>query len=70
MREGERVGITDRGVLVAVIVPPGAAGGAAALVAAGRTRPATRDLPDTVAPAGLSGVKSGDVLDDLRDDRV
>ncbi|MGI9033384.1 MAG: type II toxin-antitoxin system Phd/YefM family antitoxin [Acidimicrobiales bacterium] len=65
---GESVGVTDRGRLVAVLVPPSAAGGSAALVAAGRVQPAPRSaaaLPPPVAAAR----QSGDVLDELRSDR-
>ncbi len=68
VRRGESVGVTDRGTLVAVLSPPPQARGAAALIAAGRTRPATRrvdELPDPVP----GPVRSGDVLDDLRAER-
>ena len=68
VREGESVGVTDRGTLVAVLVPPTAVGGAGALLAAGRTRPATRNLDDL--PAAVSAdVSSDEVLQSLRADR-
>jgi prevent-host-death family protein len=68
VRAGECVGITDRGTLVAVLVPPTAVGGAGALVASGRVRPATIAI-DTL-PAGLQRPMSTcDVLEDLRSDR-
>ena len=66
--QGESIGVTDRGRLVAVLVSPSAATGTAALLASGRVQPARRttdQLPVQV-PTGLS---SADVLDDLRADR-
>ncbi len=68
VRNGEQVGITDRGRLAAVLVPPTAVGGAAALVASGRVRPASRSVAD-LPPAIRVDTLSGDVLDDLRSDR-
>jgi prevent-host-death family protein len=68
VRAGESVGITDRGTLVAVLVPPTAVGGAGALVASGRVRPATTDI--STLPAGVRrSVSTAEVLDDLRSDR-
>lgn len=68
VREGESVGVTDRGTLVAVMVPPTSVGGAGALVASGRVRPATRTLKD-LPPAIRTGVSTSEVLDSLREDR-
>lgn len=68
VRAGESVGITDRGTLVAVLVPPTAVGGAGALVASGRVRPATTTieaLPDGVRVS----IMTATVLEDLRSDR-
>jgi prevent-host-death family protein len=68
VRAGETVGVTDRGTLVAVLAPPGSVGGTAALVAAGRVRPAVRSVSD-LRPASRSTVPTAAVLDDLRADR-
>jgi prevent-host-death family protein len=65
---GESLGVTDRGKLVAVLVPPSAASGSLALLASGRVVPARRDpaaLPEPVRSAR----HSGDVLGDLRNER-
>lgn len=64
VERGEALGVTDRGRLVAVLGPPSAATGAAALVAAGRVRPArpSASLPEPVAV----GPSIADVLDELR----
>ena len=68
VRDGESVGITDRGTLVAVMVPPTSIGGSGALLAAGRVRPATTTVDDL--PAGLHTDQStGSVLESLRDER-
>jgi len=68
VERGERLGVTDRGRLVAVLVPPSAAAGSAALVAAGRVQPARRS-PDGLAQP-VAGVRpSAEVLDELRTDR-
>jgi prevent-host-death family protein len=68
VRRGESLGVTDRGTLIAVLTPPPRATGAAALIAAGRTRPATRRLEDLPEPEPAP-FRSGDVLDDLRSER-
>ena len=68
VRDGESVGITDRGTLVAVLVPPTSVGGAGALVASGRVRPASRTLKD-LPPPTKSAVSSLEVLESLREDR-
>lgn len=68
VERGERLGVTDRGRLVAILVPPSAAAGSAALVAAGRVQPARRS-PDTLAPPVAGARPSADVLDELRTDR-
>ena len=68
VRDGESVGITDRGTLVAVMVPPTSIGGSGALLAAGRVRPATTTVDDL--PPGLRTDQStGSVLESLRDER-
>lgn len=68
VRAGETVGVTDRGTLVAVLAPPRAVGGVAALVAAGRVRPAVRSVADLPAPEPRP-VPTASILDDLRADR-
>lgn len=65
---GEALGVTDRGRMVAVLVPPSAAGGVAALVAAGRVHPA-RTPPTALPDAVRSPLSSQEVLADLRADR-
>jgi prevent-host-death family protein len=67
VRAGERVAVTDRGTVVAVLVPPSDAGGAAGLLAAGRVRPATAAV-GRHNPVRVSNVPTGEVLDDLRSD--
>ena len=68
VRAGESVGITDRGTLVAVLVPPTAVGGSGALLAAGRVRPASTSID--LLPDGLRvSQRTSVVLDDLRSDR-
>jgi prevent-host-death family protein len=67
VERGESIGVTDRGRLVAVLVPPSTASGTAALLASGRVQPARRSamtLPEPVAVAR----RSGEVLDELRSD--
>lgn len=72
VQNGETVEITDRGQLVALLVPPSP--GAAArdrLIADGRLIPSTvnRNFPQPVAIT--SGVPpASDLLDDLREDRL
>ncbi len=68
VERGESVGVTDRGRLVAVLVPPSAAGGMAGLVAAGRVQPARRLVAD-LAPPVASLLRTEDVLDELRAER-
>ncbi len=67
VRAGEQVGITDRGTLVAVLVPPTSVGGTGALVAAGRVRPATV-APADLPPAQKAPSTVSEVLDGLRAD--
>ena len=67
VRDGEQVGITDRGTLIAVLVPPTFVGGTGALLATGRVRPATAALAD-LPLARESSLRVLDVLDDLRQD--
>ena len=67
VRAGETVEVTDRGVLVALLVPPDAAQGARdQLVAQGRLKPAAGplSLPTRVRPRGTTSA----VLDELRSD--
>jgi len=65
VRAGERVAVTDRGTIVAVLVPPSDAGGAAGLVASGRVRPATV-VVGRHQPKRKSKLSTRSVLDDLR----
>lgn len=67
VRDGEQVGITDRGTLIAVLVPPSVVGGTGALLATGRVRPATAAVID-LPPARRSSLSVCNVLDDLRQD--
>jgi prevent-host-death family protein len=71
VKAGETVEVTERGQLVALLVPPDPATSSRdRLVAAGRLIPAARPLrlPQRVSPApGISD--TGTVLDDLRKDR-
>jgi len=68
VERGESVGVTDRGRLVAVLVPPSAAAGSAGLAAAGRVQPARR-APSALHPPVASARRSADVLDELRAER-
>lgn len=65
---GESLGVTDRGRMVAVLVPPSAAGGMAAVIAPGRVQPA-RVAPTMLPDAICAPVSSEQVLDDLRAER-
>lgn len=68
VERGEVVGVTDRGRLIAVLGPPSAATGTAALISAGRVRPARRGgkpLPEPVA----ARKRVVEVLDELRGER-
>ncbi|MHB1534473.1 MAG: type II toxin-antitoxin system Phd/YefM family antitoxin [Acidimicrobiales bacterium] len=68
VERGESIGITDRGRLVAILVPPSTATGTGALIASGRVQLARRpvaELPEPV-PATRS---TGEVLDELRAER-
>jgi len=68
VERGESLGVTDRGRLVAILVPPSAATGSAALVAAGRVQSARRPLTALPPPVAADRL-TADVLDELRDDR-
>lgn len=68
VERGERLGVTDRGRLVAILVPPSTAAGSAALVSAGRVQPARRS-PATLAPPGMAARPTAEVLDELRTER-
>lgn len=68
VKAGETVEVTERGKLIALLVPPEPARTARdRLVASGRLLPAARplQLPRRV----VVGQSSADVLDELRDDR-
>jgi prevent-host-death family protein len=67
VKAGERVLVTDRGTVVAVLVPPTDIGGAAGLVAAGRVRLAIRPVVSRV-PTRTSDLTTAEVLNDLRSD--
>jgi len=68
VERGESVGVTDRGRLVAVLVPPSAAAGSAGLIAAGRVQPARRSAA-SLAPPVESAEQIADVLEALRAER-
>lgn len=71
VKAGESVEVTERGELVALLVPPSPGAGARErLIAAGRLLPAARawELPTRV-PA-RRGVDTGEALTDLRDERL
>lgn len=68
VENGETLGVTDRGRLVAILAPPSLAAGSGALMAAGRVQGARRspaDLPGPVAAVR----SSAEVLAELRGDR-
>ncbi|MGH7612339.1 MAG: type II toxin-antitoxin system Phd/YefM family antitoxin [Candidatus Dormibacteria bacterium] len=65
VRRGETLGVTDRGELVAVIVPPSMAVGTGSLVAAGRVR-AARRLEGGLPPAVPAATSIQTALDELR----
>ncbi len=66
--QGEVIGVTDRGRLVAILPSPANVTGAAALVASGRVAPARRDVASLAAPATAVRASST-VLDELRGER-
>lgn len=68
VERGESLGVTDRGRLVAVLVPPSAATGSAALVASGRVQTGQRS-PDGLRSPKAVARRSADVLDELRQER-
>jgi len=71
VKAGESVEVTQRGELVALLVPPEPATGARQrLIAVGRLIPATRPFapsPRVRAPSGAPDTSTA--LDDLREDR-
>lgn len=71
VKAGETVEVTERGRLVALLVPPGPAISARErLVASGQLIPATRPLRlPRRAPARPEAPDTGAVLDELREDR-
>lgn len=66
--QGEVIGVTDRGRLVAILSSPGRVVGAAALVASGRVEPARRDVGQLAAPVSAPRSTAA-VLDELRGER-
>lgn len=69
VKAGETVEVTERGRLIALLVPPEpATSGRERLIAAGRLLPAARPmrLPRRVPPAADTGA----VLDELREERL
>lgn len=69
VRAGSTIEVTDRGELVALLVPPTPAQTSRdRLIAEGRLRPAAGALRLPTRRAAQSGTTAG-VLDDLRDDR-
>lgn len=72
VKAGETVEVTERGRLVALLVPPSPGTSARErLIASGQLVPAARpfQLPQRT-PASPITPDSGEVLDDLRDDRT
>ncbi len=68
VKAGETVEVTDRGELVALLVPPTpAASLRQRLIAAGQLLPASESL--SLPPRVRTAVDSGDVLSALREDR-
>jgi len=70
VKAGETIGVTERGVLVARLVPLQPSESARdRLVAAGKLIPAKgpRRLPE---PMSVEGPSTGTVLDELREDRL
>lgn len=65
--QGETVGITVRGRLVAILAPPSSATGAGALLAAGRVTEAR--TPRRLPPLLAAQRPTSEVLSELRDDR-
>ncbi len=72
VRAGETVEVTDRGELVALLVPPHPAETARQrLVAEGRLKPATRPFrPPARSRARPEAPDTGTVLDELREERL
>jgi prevent-host-death family protein len=71
VKSGQRVEVTERGKLVALLVPPTASSSARdALIASGTLKPATRPLrlPDRHA-VPPSGPTPSEALAELREDR-
>ncbi|HZI98979.1 MAG TPA: type II toxin-antitoxin system prevent-host-death family antitoxin [Actinomycetales bacterium] len=72
VKGGETVEVTERGRLVALLVPPGPATGARErLIADGRLIPAAEPfrLPSPVSPPP-GAPSTGEILDDLREERM
>ena len=67
VRQGEIIGVTDRGHLIAVLAPATLATGTGALIAAGRVQPA-RAAPLELGTPIAAPRRIADVLGDLRDE--
>lgn len=71
VKSGETVEITERGRLVARLVPPEPASARGRLIAEGKLAPAPRPFRIPARVARRAGEPdSAQVLDDLRDDRL
>lgn len=71
VKAGETVEVTERGRLVALLVPPApGATGREHLIAAGQLMPAVRPLRLPRRRPAPPGPDSGAVLDDLREERT
>lgn len=71
VKAGETVEVTERGALVALLVPPGPPATARArLIASGHLRPAAAPfvLPTRI-PATPGAPETGAILDELREER-
>lgn len=68
VKAGEHITLTERGVVIARIIPA-APGPLDELIAAGRVRPAAAHgrVPRPTVPAG-SGPSAGDLVREMRDD--
>jgi len=71
VKAGETVEVTERGTLVALLVPPNPALTARdRLIAEGRLLPPASAEPLRFPPRAKASMDSGFVLDELREDRV
>lgn len=68
---GERLEVTDRGRVVAMLVPvPPAASALERMVAAGRATPAAGSLADLPPLKGRPSTRVSEALEELRSDRL